>query len=91
MSKIKINGLQDTTVFVAKDLKYGEFCTFPKHNNNMLCQRLRSDQRYVCITRKNSFTANCKMLDILTGTIYCVDHWEPCVPVYVSINVNRAG
>ena len=73
---------------VARNILYGECCTFPKYGNNMVCMRLRTKQRDVTIVSnpgKSGRTA--RFLDLGTGLIYLVAHDEPALPTGVVVSI----
>jgi len=67
-------------VIKLQDLPYGECCTFPKFNNNMLCMRLQTNQENVTIVINSGNNKLCKMLELETGTIRLVSPWTECIP-----------
>jgi hypothetical protein len=75
----------------AKDVAYGQVCTFPKYGNNMLCMRVKSDQRDVKVVIKGENKALLRFLDLATGEFHLVKPWELCVLVSAKVVLNKGG
>jgi len=78
----------ERNTILLKELPYGECCTLPKYDNNMLLMRVKTNQRDVMITIKGSTgKSKCKMLDLETGEFHLVNPWEPVKPVDTTVSI----